>query len=273
MIETMHLRKLEINYIYKGLCHALLNEGKKVGNTREINDVCFVIDVSKGNIVSCRDISLPYLFGEMTWYLAGEQSVEFISKFASLWKRISDDGETSNSAYGNIMFSRYGFDQFGKVVELLKKDPHSRRAVININVPNPKVIETKDEPCTIMLQFLLRNGKLNCTGVMRSNDIWFGLPYDVVFFTEVQKEIARRLGVEVGTYTHFATSLHVYERDREKLIKVITTEDFDKIEVDFSPLWTEAHKIYAAVNESDNPKYEIMRQFENYGMYVMEMKL
>ena len=85
-------------------------------------------------------------------------------------------------------------------------DPNTRRAVVNINVPNVNVIETKDEPCTIALQFLNRDGKLHCTAIMRSNDIWFGTPYDWAFFIELQKVIADKLGLGYGTYTHFATS-------------------------------------------------------------------
>ena len=256
-----------ISETYKALCDVLLTCGKKVGNTIEMENMSFSIDVNDGNIVSCRDISLPYLLGEMTWYLAGSQSVEFISKFGSLWERISDDGKTSNSAYGHIMLIRHGFNQLNRVIELLKKDHNSRRALININVPNPRVIETKDEPCTVCMQFLIREGKLNCTGVMRSNDIWFGLPYDIVFFTEVQKYIAAKVGVEVGIYTHFTTSLHAYEKDLDKLKKVAGNTCYKKITVDFGPLWNLASRIYAAVNEADDPKKEIMKQFEKYGMY------
>ena len=258
---------MSVNETYKYLCEMLLGYSKKVGNTLELENVSFTIDASENNIVSCRNISLPYLFAEMTWYLAGSQSARFISNFASLWERISDDGITSNSAYGHIMFTRHGFNQIDKVIELLQGDPASRRAVININVPNAKVIETKDEPCTICLQFLIRDGKLNCTGIMRSNDIWFGLPYDITFFTEVQRHVASELGVEVGTYTHFATSLHVYDKDVEKLKDVIVNKDYKEINVDFSKLWMYASDIYEVVEDSDNPKEEIMNQFEKYGIY------
>ena len=97
----------------------------------------------------------------------------------------------------------------------------SRRAVININVPNENVIETKDEPCTVSIQFLLRNNKVHCTVYMRSNDIWFGFPYDVVFFTELQRIVAENLHAELGMYTHLAGSLHMYDRDEEKIRKIV----------------------------------------------------
>ena len=48
---------------------------------------------------------------------------------------------------------------------------------------------------------------------MRSNDLWSGFPYDIFQFTCIQILLAMKLGVELGTYTHIADSLHMYERD------------------------------------------------------------
>lgn len=211
----------DIDSIYYNLCDDLLKYGKEVAGTKELNNVCIQLQDIHENIVSIRDISPAYLFGEWLWYFTGRNSVDFISSFGSMWRKLSDDGITSNSAYGYLMKYKFGFDQIEKVIELLTKDRNSRRAVINLNTPNERVIETKDEPCTIALQFLIRDGKLHCTGIMRSNDIWFGFPYDVAFFTELQKYIADRLGVGYGTYTHFVTSLHLYERNYEDVAKIV----------------------------------------------------
>lgn len=211
----------KIDEIYYDLCYKLLKYGSEVKGTKELNNVKIELTDTDDSIVSIRNISPAYLFGEWIWYFTGRNSMRFISAFGSMWEKLSDDGETSNSAYGYIMKSKYGFDQIETIIELLEKDPESRRAVININTPNPNVITTKDEPCTIALQFMIRNGKLNCTAIMRSNDIWFGFPYDVAFFTELQKYIADRLDVEYGTYTHFVTSLHLYERNYGDIEKII----------------------------------------------------
>lgn len=209
-----------IDKIYLSLCKDLLH-APRVNNTRELNNVKLQLWDINENIVSIRGISDTYLFGELLWYFTGRNDAKFIGTFSKMWERLSDDGVTSNSAYGYLMMYQHGFNQIEKVIELLKVDPDSRRAVINLNVPNEKVIETKDEPCTIALQFMIRNGKLNCTTMMRSNDIWFGLPYDVAFFTELQKYIADRLEVGYGVYTHFVTSLHMYERDEEKIAQIV----------------------------------------------------
>lgn len=221
----------EIDNIYWNLCDTLIT-GNHVAGTREINNVKVVLHDITENIVSIRDISPAYLFGEWLWYFAGRNDAEFISAFGSMWKKLSDDGKTNNSAYGYLMKYKHGFDQIEKVIELLRKDPHSRRAVINLNTPNERVIETKDEPCTIALQFLIRNGKLHCTGMMRSNDIWFGFPYDVAFFTELQMYIADRLKVGYGVYTHFVVSMHLYDRNYEDVKKITENPASAVIEFD-----------------------------------------
>ena len=206
----------EFNEIYKTLCEDLLY-ADVVGETREICGATFTLHDINSVFSTVRNPSLRYTCAELIWYLSGSRDVRFIGRFASLWKAISDDGVTSNSGYGYLIHKAHGFDQMEKVIELLRVDPGSRRAVINLNVPNPEVIETKDEPCTIALQFLIRDGALDCIAMMRSNDIWTGLPYDIMYFTTLQKIIADALGVDYGSYTHVAGSLHMYLKDEEKI--------------------------------------------------------
>lgn len=203
-----------MNDIYVQLCGKLVVQGQEVAGTRELLNSGFTLLDITDNIASVRKgFSVPYMLGEMLWYWNGRSDVGFISKFSKFWQKISDDGETNRSAYGDIVFNRYGFDQVQQVVDILEKDPASRRALINFNVPNADRMGTKDEICTIALVFELREGKLDCTCIMRSNDVWLGTPYDVVFFTSLQRHIADMLGVGYGKYTHYAVSLHAYERN------------------------------------------------------------
>jgi thymidylate synthase len=47
---------------------------------------------------------------------------------------------------------------------------------------------------------------------MRSNDLVWGLCYDLYLLTMLQELMAAELGVGLGWYAHVASSLHVYER-------------------------------------------------------------
>lgn len=219
----------DINDAYRNACKDLLEKGELVkggyttrGDYYELTNYNFTIhDISNDYVsLKTRNTSYNYLVGELLWYWSGRNDLKFIRHFSKFWDKISDDGETSNSAYGYILQKKHGFNQIETIIDLLSHDPSSRRAVINFNTPNSNVKTTKDEICTICLGFNIRDDKLNCTCVMRSNDVVFGLTYDLSYFIMLQKYIADRLGVSYGSYTHYAFSMHVYEKDFD-LIKSI----------------------------------------------------
>lgn len=217
----MHVVGKSMNDIYRQLCGKISVQGQGVADTKELLNSGFtLLDITDNIATAHTGYSLSYMLGELAWHFTGRDDVEFISKFSSLWERISDDGATNRSAYGAIAFNRYGFDQVAQVIDILERDRYSRRAVINFNVPNPERFETKDEIRAIALVFELRGGKLDCTGIMRSDDVWLGTPYDVVFFTELQKHIANELGVGYGKYTHVAVSLHAHGKDIDRVREV-----------------------------------------------------
>lgn len=239
-----------VNQMYKHYVNVILNNGKQVGNIKELTNVIFTVkDVINNNVINIRNISYKYVLAELIWYFSGSNSTEFIGQFGNMWNKISDDGITNNSAYGYILKEKFGFNQIEKIIDLLKTDPISRRAVLNINSANKNVIETKDEPCTISIQFILRNGYLNITTVMRSNDLFFGLPYDAIFFTELQKYIAHKLNCKVGRWTHFVGSMHIYERDMKKLSNLV--EDEVKYKVNVIKLIENVDYLYKTVNKDN----------------------
>lgn len=185
-----------------------------------LNAITVVKDPTRMIVTSpARKLPMRYAVGELLWYLSGSEKLKDIKLFSSVWDRMSDDGETVNSCYGHKIQHFYGFDQWQDVIDRLKADPNTRQAVIHIKNPRPITDQTKDTPCTLSLQFLLRDGRLNLTTTMRSNDIWTGVPYDMFSFCAMQVMLAMKLGVDVGNYTHQAGSLHIYERnlpDKEK---------------------------------------------------------
>lgn len=214
----MHVVGKSMNDIYRQLCGKISVQGREVAGTREmLNSGFTLLDITDNIAMARTGYSLSYLLGELAWYFTGRDDAEFISKFSSSRGHVGDDGVTNRSAYGAIVFNRYGFDQVAQVIDTLRRDPCSRRAVIDFDVPDPGRLEAKDEIRVIALVFELREGKLDCTGIMRSDDVWSGTPYDVVFFTELQKHIANELGVGYGKYTHIAVSLHAYGKDIDRI--------------------------------------------------------
>ena len=185
-------------------------DGEVVG---EIINATTVLSDPTNNIMknSLRNLPMKYAIGELLWYMSHNNKLKEIQKYTKGWDRMSDDGVTVNSNYGWCIRDKYGFDQWEWCKQELNNNPNSRRAVIHIKEPSDK--ESKDVNCTVCLQFFIRDEKLYCTTYMRSNDIWLGYPYDVFQFTCMVILMSMELGIELGTYTHIAGSLHLYGRN------------------------------------------------------------
>lgn len=202
-------------------------DGAVVGEV--LNAVTVIEDPTRCILKSpIRKLPMRYCIGELLWYLSGNNRLDAIRLYTGAWDRMSDDGKTVNSNYGyriqNAIDETDGkiFDQMKMVEHLLSIDPNSRQAVIHIKQARDVLVNnTKDLNCTVCLQFFIREGKLYMTTYMRSNDLWMGFPNDVFQFTCMQIYLAMRLNVGLGTYTHIAGSLHMYERDYKKSLENI----------------------------------------------------
>lgn len=171
--------------------------------------------------VPARKFSGTYVVAELLWYLSGSNLTEWIANYSSFWRDISDDGKTANSAYGARIFKPHpriaggSFSQWDYIKNELKNDPDSRRAVVHIRSPWDSVEAKLDVPCTLSLQFFIRDEKLHLVAHMRSSDLILGIAYDIPAFTMLQELMAFELGLDLGTYTHVSNSLHIYERHYE----------------------------------------------------------
>jgi thymidylate synthase len=150
--------------------------------------------------------------GELSWYLASDDSLKFITYYLGRrYADFSDDGVTVNGAYGKRIFGASQPTQWTRVMSLLKKRPGSRNGVIQIFANDDAERSSADIPCTCTLHFAVRNQKLHLHAHMRSNDAWIGMPHDIFAFTMLQEIAALELGCELGSYHHSVASLHLYD--------------------------------------------------------------
>lgn len=136
--------------------------------------------------VAGRRLGYRYLPAEAAHILGGDNRVEPLARYSKLVRYFSDDGVTFFGAYGPKVV-----DQLGYVVETLARDPTSRQAVLTIWREKPPV--TRDVPCTLALQFLVRGARLHVLATMRSSDLWLGWPYDVHTFATIGLYVLQRL--------------------------------------------------------------------------------
>jgi thymidylate synthase len=222
--------------VYGKLANALIKyrylPSPRGSESRELLGVNFEIEDPLDRLprIQSRNFNLAYCIAEIIWYLSGSNSVKWIARYSPFWLGVSDDGVTANSAYGSRIFRQndaLGFDivQWETVKQHLIDDPFTRRAVIHIKTPADNDPSSKDIPCTLDLQFILREGRLNMFVNMRSSDLIFGIGNDIPAFTFFQELMANELGVEVGTYSHKSNSLHVYPRHYEMVSSIVNELD------------------------------------------------
>lgn len=168
--------------------------------------------------------------GELCWHLSASDDVAFISYYAREWASFSDDQHSiAESCYGKKIFGgEVRRSQWQNVRDLLERDPASRRAVLVVGEPIRESLEFRDVACITTIQFLIRDNQLHCSTSMRSNDVMWGLGYDVFFATMLQERMALELSVPMGSYHHFSASTHIYERHFAKAEVIMAAESADK---------------------------------------------
>ena len=206
------------NYFYKEI-----NEnGIQFDNTKALFNVGFTLHNPMNNHITSdiRKWNHFYAESEWQWYLSGDPNVE---KLGSLYGKIPPIWEKMADAKGEVR-SNYGYqwkrgDQLDFAIKKLKDKKDTRHALISIfdgKEANDRYMF--DTPCTCGVHFQVVNEKLNMSVMMRSNDMWYGFPIDQYCFSKLQQMVANEVDIQMGTYYHFATNLHLYE---DKLISKI----------------------------------------------------
>ena len=111
------------------------------------------------------------------------------------------------------------------VIPLLKKNPSSRRAVVNLWDPEEdSSLIKKEVPGLICMDFIIIDNKLCMTGVIRSNDVFFGWPANVYQLYMLQDYICKKLDAEIGSLTVFSVSAHIFKEQFEFIEKILRTK-------------------------------------------------
>jgi thymidylate synthase len=200
---------------YRAIIKHIIDFGRNVSPrgmiTKELIGYSFSLEDPAYNVVTqaTRKVSLPFMAAEGMWILSGSNDARLITPYNSNIKAFADDGLFFRGAYGPKVM-----DQMPYIIQTLRDDPESRQALLTIwrERPGP----SKDIPCTITMQFFVRDQRLHMVVYMRSNDAWLGLPYDVYNFTLIQRYVASLLVLDVGRYHHHVGSLHLYQKNWAK---------------------------------------------------------
>lgn len=163
------------------------------------------------------------------------------------------DFEVEKGNWAYTYHQRYA-DQIQFVIDDLKRNPSSRRAVMLIR-DNSVDMGSNDPACLQHIQYFIRENALDCVVLFRSNDACKATFMNAFALIKLQEMIAKELGVEIGTYTHIANSFHCYEKDFHMLEAYVNRiKNGADCTYDYTYEWKELMDDYA--------KYELPNKIE-----------
>jgi len=219
------------DHMYVNMAGALEIYGKEIlsrnGLTKEIHPAFYGANNFDRYMLTVkgRVYNLPFQLAELVWIMTGDDG-DWISAYnKQMGAYVNEDEDTGrlyhNAAYGKRIFYAHGIDQFEDVIKHLKDNHESRHAGMVMRHPELDrkrglyhigAVDVKDRACNIASLFLIRDGKLHLTQMVRSHDFIWGLPSNLIQFGYITQAIAERLEVPVGSCYWTSQSFHVYEK-------------------------------------------------------------
>lgn len=189
----------------------------------ELTDVTFTVEDLTDTLPLGigRDINTGIAAVEALQLIGETSAPDIVVAVAPQFQNYREPEGHFHGAYGD----RVG-GQVLHVIDKIDADRDTRQAVLTLWDPKlDNLYGRRDYPCTVAMGFRIRDDKLDLSVLMRSNDVWLGVAYDVFQFTQLQWSIAHELEVEPGRYTHTAWSLHLYERDLPRVANLHEPRD------------------------------------------------
>lgn len=192
------------------------NINKRTGvGTKRIPNAVINVDLQKEfPILKSKQVFWKTALKEILWIMK-DQSNNINDLDAHIWDEWADEEGSIGKAYGfqiakNVTIDGKTYDsQVHYILETLKEDPSSRRAVIDLwNVDD--LGDMNLTPCCYSSVWNIIDGKLNCLLVQRSADYLVGVPFNTTQYALLTFMFARHLGVEVGILTHVMADCHIY---------------------------------------------------------------
>jgi thymidylate synthase len=200
-------------------------QASRGGPTREILHAVLEISEPQQRWTPSRRPAVNPAFAivEALWILFGRDDEALPTFFNPRFPDFNGPGPAYEGAYGYRLRRAFGLDQLARAADALASKPDSRQVVLQIwdssrDMPGAEGTPRRaDIPCNVASLLKVRDGRLQWTQVLRSNDLVLGVPHNIVQFTMLQEVLAGWLGLEIGPYVQLSDSLHVYVHDLENV--------------------------------------------------------
>jgi thymidylate synthase len=179
-------------------------------------------------LLTTKKVHLKSIIHELLWFLQGSTNIKYLKDHGvSIWDEWADEQGNLGPVYG-YQWRNWPrpdgthIDQISQVVEMIKKNPDSRRLIVSAwNVAD--VDQMKLPPCHAFFQFYVADGKLSCQLYQRSADIFLGVPFNIASYALLTMMVAQVCCLKLGDFVHTLGDAHIYlnhlEQTREQLAR------------------------------------------------------
>lgn len=223
--------------------HNIYNLMGRDGEVRELLHCVFTIDNPHFHWVVSRlpPMNPAFAIVEIVGLICGINNARFYNYWNRSLPKFAGHTESYSGNYGYRLNRHFDILQLEKAYYALSANPNTRQIVlqyydVKVDLPKDNGVPTSlDVPCNVVSMLKIREGKLEWTQVVRSNDVFLGLPYNFAQFTYLQEIISGWLNVDQGSYTHISDTLHVYKRDvnRISIEEIVPARNGDKFRESF----------------------------------------
>ncbi len=189
-------------------------------------------DLNKGfPLLTTKKLHLKSVIYELLWFLRGESNIKFLREHGvGIWDEWVDEQGELGPVYG-VQWRSWKtadgrvIDQVKQVIEMIKKDPNSRRLIINAwNVG--EISKMALPPCHLLFQFYVADGKLSCQFYQRSADVFLGVPFNIASYALLTMMVAQVCKLRVGELVQVLGDTHLYLNHLEQARLQLTRQAF-----------------------------------------------
>ena len=157
----------------------------------------------------------------MLWFLRGDTNIQWLSeRGVRIWDEWADENGDLGPVYGKQWRDWQSadgrhIDQIANLVELIRKDPYSRRQIVTAWNPG-EIAKMALAPCHCLFQTQVAAGRLNLQLYQRSADIFLGVPFNIASYALLTHMLARECGLEPGAFVWTGGDCHLYSNHLEQ---------------------------------------------------------
>lgn len=179
-------------------------------------------DLNQGfPLVTTKKCHLRSIIHELLWFLKGDTNIHYLNENGvKIWDEWADAQGDLGPVYGKQWRSwetpnGEAVDQIHNVIELIRKDPDSRRLIVSAwNVADLSKMALA--PCHCLFQFYVADGKLSCQLYQRSADVFLGVPFNIASYALLTMMIAQVTNLKLGDFVHSFGDVHLYSNHIEQ---------------------------------------------------------